>query len=363
MGAVLGTDALLRSTQIARFIVTVVEKKLNRVLDQGQFAGLGLVASIAATESLLLMLTQKTAVYYLALLVPFRILLWTLALRVCVRQRTIAEHAQLAVCLLLPYLVSALIVPHWFATVELSKLSYYAGLIFSPAFIALSGMYAATASLALCIEVASMSVILVLATAELFCHQGLYQFWTGVVSAYFTAATEVYHLSLSEIDTAYLVDLVSKTMTCNFTVHYFLAPMLLAFLAYAYTHRSHKVRREWQNLTMSWTAFSVAVPLFFAGYGLQLAQKMGWVQSGSFISTYVSNLFDVVRFYPSVCGLSYVHYLIEARFDKSRRIISAWLGLSTLVFYSFGAFFYPIFSFLGLLDRVVNLRYTRKQAT
>ena len=343
--------------------MAVLEQKIDKVLDQGQYAGLGLVFLIACLESVLLVLSYKTAVYYFTLLVPFRVILWSLVLRMCLRQTNTNQRLLALVTMLLPYASVWFFSPQWFMAVELSKLSYYAGLLFSPFFVMLAQVYVNTASLTLALETASLTVCLVLAVLELCFHQGLYQFWTGVVSAYFAVATELYNLSLSQADTANLVDTVSKSMTCNFVTHYFLTPVLMVFLLHAYTRRGSKVRKEWQNLTMSWTAFCVTMPFFFAGYGLQLLQKLEWVQVQSFYVLYINNLFDVVRFYPSVCGLSYVHFLIEDRFSAGYRMRRAWLTLSTLVFYSFGAFFYPIFSFLGLLDRVIDLRYTRKQVS
>ena len=343
--------------------MAVVEQKIDKVLEQGQYAGLALVFLIACLESLLLVLSYKTALYYLTLLVPFRVVLWSLVLRMCLRQHDTTTPALMVAGMLLPYAGVWVLAPQWLMSVELSKLSYYAGLVFSPFFLALAQIYVNTRSLVLVLEVVSLGMCLLLAVLELFFHQVLYQFWTTVVAAYFAVATELYNLSLSQADTANLVDVVSRSGTCNFFLQYFLTPVLIVFLLHAYTRRGGKVRKEWQSLTMSWTAFCVTVPFLFAGYGLLLLQKIGMAQSQSFLTLYVNNLFEVARFYPSVCGLSYVHYLIEDRFSEGYRMRRAWLALSTWFFYSFGAFFYPIFSFLGLLDRVIDLRYTRKQVS
>lgn len=311
-------------------------------------------------EAGLMVFCDKTFLYYLVLMLPFRITIWSLLFHY--RLQVINFNlTYFCAVVTFPYLLVLGFATDWFFTIDLTQLSYYAGLAFLPLFFVFISLYFATLSLGICLEMMCFICLGIVAITQLFFFQGLRSFWYSLMMPYYKLAIVKYDVKLAAGELNHLVEIAASTMMSNLVVNYFLAPLLVSVLLVFYVTRHKKSLKDWLTLRMSWCAFGIAIPMFFCFYSVFILHRMqalaiSWLSVAS-----IGSIFEVVRFIPAVCGLSYLHFLVHAKEGKSSQYRAFLVSVSIFIFYFFGALMYPLCSFIGLLDRVVDLRRPDKK--
>ena len=113
---------------------------------------------------------------------------------------------------------------------------------------------------------------------------------------------------------------------------------------------------EWLNLRMSWCSFYFVLPVFFLSYGVILLSQVYPKMEILMTLKSAFGFFELVRFVPCLCGFSYIQFLISKKYVGSSKKLIVVSSLLAFVFYAFGYFLYPVCSFIGLIDRIVDLR-------
>ena len=304
----------------------------------------------------------KSIFYYVALLLPFRVALWAMLMdyQLCQGKKN-NSWAHVAL-LAMPYIIAIICFNDWFQQVELSKLSYISGLIFTPLFFTFCMLYVSTMSIGMVMEIMSIFAFLTVLIIQTLFHSSLVGFWHKVMMPYYQAAVKLYALNISSSDLNQFLSAAASAMTSNIVIQHLLSPMLAATLIVLFMGRHKQYRQDWLSLRLSWSAFIMVMPLFFLSYSVTLLQQTQLLDLSYLPLATLYGLFEMARFMPAVCGLSLLHHWLCKRYSQRPRMRTIGVVSTSVIFYLFGALFYPICAFLGLIDRVVDLRQSTDSA-
>ena len=321
-----------------------------------------LVFSVLCLESLLVSVASKTALNLVFYILPFRLFVWGIFFDYSLRRKNLPGGVSYW-ALFLPYVLTCVFFSGFIWPLELGKLSYYCGMLFTPFFLGFVSAYLLTQSLGFCLEVLCLLCVIVLAFLHVFFYDTLISLWYSLFLPYHHLFAS-YGVKLTQEQLYQISSHVAGVMTSSVVVNYFLAPICVSAIVvfyYNFDERKESLK-DWLSLRMSWFSFYLALPLFFVCYGMmalqQLYPKMQiWHSLGA-----LYGFFEVVRFIPCVCGLSYIHYMVYQKYIKLPKKCVFWSSLLTMVFYVFGYFLYPVCSFIGLIDRIIDLRQASQKA-
>ena len=325
-------------------MVAVEQRNSSNAHTDGMMT-LALLVAIVSVETVCMVPGYQTGLRMLGMLLPFRLVLWTLLLR---HQCSDAAklHAGYYLLLALPYVLAMQIDSTWFMQLAFEKVFYLSSMLFTPVFVGYAVLYSRSKSLILSLEVMSLFALLaVLILQTVFADTSFWQALAG----------KMHNAQMQQ-----LLMQSASLMTSSIFVQCLLAPSVMATLWVVLNSKQADRKQDWLTLRMSWTAFYTVIPLMFLSYLKLIVQQNQLMDLSAYPVSQADGLFEMIRFVPAVCGLSYIHYRINEKWKEKTRVKNVWMWSSAIVFYVCGAIFYPFLGFLGLIDRVADLRQAAK---
>ena len=318
--------------------------------------------SLLSFESCVMIIGYKSVLYNIALLLPFRIVLWAMLMEYQLNHDNKPNFIYYTTILSLPYLIGIVFFSEWFLQLELSKLSYLSGLLFTPLYITFCTLYTSTMSIGFGIEVMCIGAFIIVSVLQALFHSTLVPFWHAMMLPYYQSLNKLLNLNISNNDFNQLLLNTASGMTSVVVICHLLSPMITATLVVLFLRKHNQQIKDWLSMKMSWSAFTMVMPLFFMSYLIIILQKSQLINLSHLPLATIGGLFELARFIPAVCGLSVIHFWLSKRFAKKQRMQTIMLVSTSIIFSWFGALFYPICAFLGLIDRVTDLRQESKIA-
>ncbi|GEM_PF-3869678 len=318
--------------------------------------------SLISLESYLMIVGYQSLMYNIALLLPFRIVLWAMLIEDQLNQDNKPNYGYYAAILSLPYVIAIVFYSEWFTQLEFNKLSYLSGLLFTPLYITFCALYTSTMSISIGIEVMCIGAFLFVSTLQALFHSSLVSIWHTMMLSHFQSLLKLLNLKIASADLIQNSLSIASRMTSNIVIYYLLSPMVISTLIVIFLRQHKHQIKDWLTLKMSWSAFALVMPLYFVSYSLIILQESQLVDLSHLPLGTLLGLFELARFIPAVCGLSVIHFWLSKRFAKKQRMQTIMLVSTSIIFNWFSALFCPICAFLGLIDRVADLRQQPKIA-
>lgn len=338
------------------------DTKLANQSEQGKSTGL-LIFVFLCLESLLVTIAFHTPLSVLYYVLPFRLIVWGLFFDQCLRKEALPSVGELLL-LALPYIATCSLASGLIFPFTLAKLSYYSGLFLSIVYVGFVQVYLRVRSLSVTFELLCLLCFFTMAVMCLFFYDAMVGLWYKMLLPY-QKMFVTSGLGTTEAQMQTLTAQIAGTMSSSVVVNYFLVPACVSVIVVAYcmfyqkSDRLPPILQDWLAVRMSWLCFYVAMPLFFASYGMMLLRSF-YPNSQILMSwAVVLGFFEIARFIPSIAGLSYIHHRVHEKFQDLPKKFLFWSGFTTMLFYAFGYFFYPMCSFIGLIDRVLDLRQSK----
>lgn len=301
-----------------------------------------------------------------SVLLPFRLMIWTAALRYSVDKKIFSWWAFLGAASI-PYMAYLLPFELSFVPIKLddfAKIPFWISLFVTPLFIAYLALQSRLVLLVTSAEVVVFCIMLSLFVVYGLFYDWLVTYWVSIIMQYMSPLQEIVGQAISVDKIAVIVSDKAGYLLSGFLLSNFLMPLgaAIAFVSMSGLHEnssacSQKHWNRWLTEQLSWVAFWATVVLLLLGYLAQTCVSLGWVNLSMKVYYNIQGGMMVVQWLPALYGLSCVH----ARIVYGKLISQSWqsftVRVTTLLFYIYGVSGALIMiAILGLLDRVRNFR-------
>ena len=298
-----------------------------------------------------------------SIVLPFRLMSWAAGLRY-VDDSTRFSWKTFLLVISFPYLVYGLTTNVFVAplqVVELSKIPFWLSFFVMPFFIGYVAIGNKLKRHSSGAEVAAVSIVLLQIILVMACLDWLASYWSSILLPHINLLQQVTGKIVTSEEIAAVLTVKTGYLLSILLVSNFLMPLgaAIALIGTENLYRRSadspvKYASQWLADQMSWTAFWFTVGVLFSCYAIQLCGSIGLMHLSTKLSLHLEGIIALVRWLPSLYGLSCVH----ARIVSSQWVSIQWqftlVIATTFLFYIMGPS--AMMATLGLLDRVQNLR-------